>query len=203
MNLRNVKMEDLMAETKRRMECEAQPKMNVIMVGPPGSGKGTQGPAIKDKLCICHLATGDLLRDAVAKGTPLGKEADGVMKAGKLVSDELVIGLFKENMYEPECERGMLLDGFPRTQVQAEKLDAMLAHEGKKIDKVVEFHVDEAVLGERITGRRIHKNSGRSYHIKFNPPKVEGLDDITGEPLYQRADDTLEALHKRMEGYYK
>ena len=116
-DLRNVSIDALMEEVKRRAVCSTKPRMNVVMVGPPGAGKGTQGPAIKDELCICHLATGDMLRDAVAKGTELGKEADGVMKRGELVSDELVIGLFKENMSQPECERGMLLDGFPRTTV--------------------------------------------------------------------------------------
>ena len=134
-------------------------------------------------MCICHLATGDILRDAVAKGTELGKEADAVMKRGDLVSDELVIGLFKEQMSNPECERGMLLDGFPRTTVQAEKLDAMMTAEGKKIDKVVELKTDFAKLEERITGRWIHKASGRSYHTKFNPPKVAGKDDESGEAL--------------------
>ena len=172
------------------------------MVGPPGSGKGTQGPAIKDELCICHLATGDMLRDAVSKGTETGKIAKDVMARGDLVSDELVISLVKENMNGPECERGILLDGFPRTNVQAEKLDSMFKEQGKTIDQVVEFNVDESVLGERIEGRRIHKNSGRSYHLKFNPPKVEGLDDLTGEPLMHRPDDTIAALTKRMQGYH-
>merc|ERR1712070_320497 len=172
------------------------------MVGPPGSGKGTQGPFIKDTLCICHLATGDMLRDAVSKGTETGKIAKDVMARGELVSDELVIDLVKENMHGAECERGILLDGFPRTTVQAEKLDKMMTDQGKKIDQVIEFKVDEAVLGERIEGRRIHKASGRSYHLKFNPPKVEGKDDITGEPLMHRSDDTIAALTKRMQGYH-
>ena len=171
------------------------------MVGPPGSGKGTQGPVIRDELCICHLATGDMLRDAVTKGTATGKIAKDVMARGELVSDELVIDLVKENMGGAECERGILLDGFPRTTVQAEKLDKMFSDQGKTLDQVIEFSVDESVLGERIEGRRIHKSSGRSYHLKFNPPKVEGKDDVTGEDLMHRADDTLAALHKRMEGY--
>jgi adenylate kinase len=201
-DLRNVKLDTLFEEIKRRAVCMSKPAMNVIMVGPPGAGKGTQGPIIKDEMCLCHLATGDLLRDAVSKGTPLGVQAKDVMARGELVSDELVINLFKESMNQPECERGMLLDGFPRTTVQAEKLDLMFKAEGKKIDKVIEFKVDDAALVERIEGRRIHKASGRSYHVKFNPPKVEGKDDVTGEPLMQRADDTKEALVKRLEGYH-
>jgi len=201
--LRNYKLDDLFEEIKRRSICMSKPKMNVIMVGPPGSGKGTQGPIIKDDLCICHLATGDLLRDAVSKGTELGKKAKGIMASGGLVDDELVIGLFKDSMNQPECERGMLLDGFPRTTVQAEKLDAMFKAEGKTIDKVIEFKVDDDILVERIEGRRIHKASGRSYHVKFNPPKVEGKDDVTGEDLMQRPDDNKEALTKRMTAYHE
>jgi len=202
MDLRNLKLEDLMTEVKRRATCLTKPKMNVIMVGPPGSGKGTQGPTIRDDLCICHLATGDMLRDAVAKGTELGQKAKGVMARGELVSDELVIGLFEDNMHQPQCERGMLLDGFPRTTVQAEKLDEMFKKQGKTVDKVIEFKVDDEVLVERIEGRRIHKGSGRSYHVKFNPPKVEGVDDLTGEPLMHRPDDTREALVTRMTAYH-
>ena len=201
MFLRNVSLSDLNAEIQRRYECAKKPAMNVILVGPPGSGKGTQGPAIRDDLCICQLATGDMLREAVAQGTELGKVADGIMKAGQLVPDDLVIDLIKSNMSKPECERGMLLDGFPRTVVQAEKLGQMMEEKHRSIDRVLEFKVDEGVLAERITGRWIHAASGRSYHTKFNPPKAEGKDDITGEPLMQRKDDTIEALAKRMESY--
>ena len=201
MNLRNISFDDLFGEVKRRYECANKPAGNVIMIGPPGSGKGTQGPKIKDDLCVCHLATGDMLRDAVKAGTPLGKEADGVMKAGKLVSDELVINLINDNLGQPERERGVLLDGFPRTVAQAEKLDSMFAQRKMKIDHVLEFKVDEEKLIERIEGRRIHAASGRSYHLTFNPPKVEGKDDVTGEPLMHRKDDTKEALVTRMQSY--
>ena len=117
MNLRNIKLADLFSEIKRRQECTKKPAMNIVLIGPPGSGKGTQAPRIKDDLCLCHLATGDLLRDAVTKGTDLGKKAKEVMDRGDLVSDELVIGIIEQSMLEPECERGMLLDGFPRTAV--------------------------------------------------------------------------------------
>ena len=201
MNLRNLAFDDLFAEVKRRYECTKRPAMNVIMIGPPGSGKGTQGPKIKDDLCVCHLATGDMLRDAVKAGTDLGKKADGIMKRGELVPDELVVGLISDNLSNPECERGVLLDGFPRTVSQAEKLDTMFASKGMNIDRVLDFKVDEDVLIERIEGRRIHQASGRSYHVTFNPPKVEGIDDVTGEPLMQRKDDTREALTKRMASY--
>ena len=125
------------------------------------------------------------------------------MDRGDLVSDELVIGLIEDSMDNPECERGVLLDGFPRTAVQAEKLDAMMQSRKKAIDKAIEFKVDDDILIERIEGRRIHQASGRSYHVKFNPPKVEGKDDFTGEPLMQRKDDNAEALKKRMASYHK
>lgn len=202
-NLRNTSFDDLFGELKRRYECTKKPAMNVILIGPAGSGKGTQAPKIKDDLCLCHLATGDMLREAVQAGTPLGKQAKDIMARGELVPDELVIGLIENNLKNPECERGVLLDGFPRTDVQAEKLDQMFASQKMNIDRVLEFKVDESVLVERVEGRRIHLASGRSYHVKFNPPKVEGKDDITGEDLIHRKDDTAEALGKRMASYHK
>lgn len=201
-SIRNISNDNLFGEIKRRFECMKKPAMNVIFIGPAGSGKGTQAPRVKDDLCLCHLATGDMLRDAVQAGTPLGKQADGIMKAGQLVPDELVIGLIDAAMNQPECERGVLLDGFPRTVVQAKKLDEMFESRKMKIDRVIEMEVDDSVLVERIEGRRIHMGSGRSYHTKFNPPKVEMVDDITGEPLIQRKDDTAEALMKRMSSYH-
>ena len=201
MNLRNIRLEDLFGEIKRRYECTKKPNMNVVLIGPPGSGKGTQAPRIKDDLCLCHLATGDMLRDAVAAGTELGKKAKEIMDRGELVPDEVVIGLIENAMVQPECERGLLLDGFPRTGVQAEKLDQMLTSKGTKVHKAIEFKVDQAILLERVEGRRVHPASGRSYHTKFNPPKVEGVDDVTGEPLIHRKDDTAEVLNKRMAAY--
>ena len=177
--------------------------LNIILLGPPSCGKGTQGPIIKDKLGISHVSTGDLLRAAVAEGTDIGKQADEVMKSGGLVSDDLVIALFKAELSKPENKKGLLLDGFPRTIEQAKKLDEMLAEAGQKINLVIEFQLDDAILVERVEGRRIHVASGRSYHVKFNPPKVEGKDDVTGEDLIQRKDDNAEALKSRLENYHK
>jgi len=193
---------DLLAELKRRME--SPPKKNIILVGPPGSGKGTQAPLIKDKYKLCHLATGDLLRAAVAAGTEMGKAAKEVMEKGGLVSDEIVIGIIKDNISTPDCGNGFILDGFPRTVVQAEKLDGMLTSEGVgHIDHVIEFKVPDATLVERICGRLIHPASGRSYHEKFHPPKVAGKDDETGEPLVKRKDDNEETLKKRLDAFHK
>ena len=201
-NLRNFKLEDLFAEIKRREVCQSKPKQNIVLIGPPGSGKGTQAPRIRDELCLCHLATGDMLRDAVAQGTELGKKAKEIMDRGELVPDELVIGLIEDASKEPECERGLLLDGFPRTDVQAEKLDKMLQKKNTTIHKAIEFKVNDDILIERIEGRRVHLASGRSYHVKFNPPKVPMTDDITGEPLIQRKDDNADVLKRRMQAYH-
>ncbi len=201
-SIRNYKLEDIFEEIARRETCSSKPKKDIILVGPPGSGKGTQAPKIKDELCLCHLATGDLLRNAVAKGTSIGKEAKEIMGRGDLVPDKMVVDLIQDALNMPECERGVLLDGFPRTVPQAEALDKMFESKGKKIDHVVEFKTNDEELVERITGRRIHKASGRSYHVKFNPPKVEGVDDETGEELIQRPDDNEEVLRKRLDSYH-
>ena len=201
-SLRNFRLDDLLQEVRRRQECQNKPALNIVLIGPPGSGKGTQAPRIKDDLCLCHLATGDMLRDAVAAGTETGKKAKAIMERGELVSDEIVIGLIEDSMKQPECERGLLLDGFPRTAVQAEKLDSMLNGKGRKIDRALEFKVNDEILIERIEGRRVHLASGRSYHVKFNPPKVADVDDVTGEPLIQRKDDNADVLKKRMQAYH-
>ncbi|OMJ90080.1 hypothetical protein SteCoe_7665 [Stentor coeruleus] len=201
-DLRNVSLDALQAEVKRRFECSFKPRSRVVLVGPAGSGKGTQAPRLSDEMCWCHLSTGDLLRDEVKKGSELGREAKKIMDAGGLVSDDIVIGMIKNKISEPMCSNGVIFDGFPRTVNQAKALDNMLASDGKQIDKAIEFDIPDQVLVERITGRRIHLASGRSYHIKFAPPKVEGIDDITGEPLIHRTDDTEEALMKRMNSYH-
>merc|ERR1711957_365280 len=182
--------------------------------GPPGSGKGTQGPKIEELLGIAQLSTGDMLRAAVSAGTEVGKKAQAVMKAGGLVSDEIVVGIIRDRIREPDCKYGFILDGFPRTIVQAKALDAMLAEEGAVVSRVIELEVPDSVLEERICGRWIHKKSGRSYHVKYAAPKSmklssDGkpipetmLDNETGEPLMQRGDDTPTALVKRLQGYH-
>jgi len=201
-DLKNVSTLDLLSELKDRLVSEA--KKNIILIGPPGAGKGTQAPIIKDKYQLCHLATGDLLRAAVAEGTEMGKKADAVMKAGGLVSDDIVVGIIRENIQSPDCAKGFILDGFPRTVPQAEMLDKMLVENRVgKINNVLEFKVPDEVLVERICGRLIHLASGRSYHVKFAPPKVPMTDDVTGEPLMKRKDDNEEALKKRLDAFHK
>uniref|UniRef100_R7W5Z8 adenylate kinase n=1 Tax=Aegilops tauschii TaxID=37682 RepID=R7W5Z8_AEGTA len=176
-NIEDVPSVELMTELLRRAKCSSKPDKRIILVGPPGSGKGTQSPLIKDEYCLCHLATGDMLRAAVAAKTPLGIKAKEAMDKGELVSDDLVVGIIDEAMKKPSCQKGFILDGFPRTVVQAQKLDEMLAKQGAKVDKVLNFAIDDAILEERITGRWIHPSSGRSYHTKFAPPKTPGVDD--------------------------
>lgn len=202
-NLEDIPSVDLMNELLRRMKCSTKPDKRVILVGPPGSGKGTQSPVIKDEYCLCHLATGDMLRAAVAAKTPLGVQAKEAMDKGELVSDDLVVRIIDEAIKKPSCQKGFILDGFPRTVTQAEKLDEMLEKRGVKVDKVLNFAIDDSVLEERITGRWIHPSSGRTYHTKYAPPKVPGKDDFTGEPLIQRKDDTAAVLKSRLEAFHR
>lgn len=202
-SLEDVPSLDLMTELLRRMKCASKPDKRLILIGPPGSGKGTQSPIIKDEYCLCHLATGDMLRAAVSAKTPLGIKAKEAMEKGELVSDDLVVGIIAEAIKKPSCQKGFILDGFPRTVVQAEKLDDMLAKQGTKIDKVLNFAIDDAILEERITGRWIHPTTGRTYHSKYAPPKVPGVDDFTGEPLIQRKDDSAAILKSRLEAFHR
>ncbi|PRD64523.1 adenylate kinase [Malikia granosa] len=171
--------------------------MRLILLGAPGAGKGTQANFICQKYGIPQISTGDMLRAAVKAGTPLGLEAKKVMDAGGLVSDELIINLVKDRIAQADCAQGFLFDGFPRTIPQA---DAMKAA-GVKLDYVLEIDVPFDAIIERMSGRRSHPASGRTYHVKFNPPKVEGVDDVTGEPLVQRADDQEETVKKRLDVY--
>jgi len=176
--------------------------VRAVLLGPPGSGKGTQSPRLKVAYNACHLATGDLLRAEIGSGSELGKEIKSVIDQGKLVSDELVLRMVSDNLDKPECKHGFLLDGFPRTIGQAEKLDVMLEKRKEPLDSVVEFAIDDSLLVRRICGRWFHLASGRSYHEEFHPPRVPGVDDITGEPLVRRNDDNEEVLVKRLEQYH-
>ncbi|MEF7615832.1 adenylate kinase [Aquincola sp. MAHUQ-54] len=171
--------------------------MRLILLGAPGAGKGTQATFLCQKYGIPQVSTGDMLRAAVKAGTPLGIEAKKVMDAGGLVSDDLIIALVKERIQQPDCANGFLFDGFPRTIPQA---DAMRAA-GVKIDAVLEIDVPHEAIIERMSGRRTHQPSGRTYHVKYNPPKVEGKDDVTGEDLVQRDDDKEETVKKRLDVY--
>jgi adenylate kinase len=173
--------------------------MRVILLGAPGAGKGTQAEFVCEKYEIPKISTGDMLRAARAAGTPLGQEADRFMSAGELVPDDLIIALVKERIAEPDCAHGFLFDGFPRTIPQAEALvDA-----GVAIDHVVEIDVDDEEIVRRLSGRRMHEPSGRVYHVEFNPPKVEGTDDVTGESLTQRVDDSEETVRRRLDVYHE
>lgn len=177
--------------------------IRAVLLGPPGAGKGTQSSRMTKYFNVCHLATGDLLRAEVGRGTQLGKEIKRVIDAGKLVEDDLVIKMVKSNLDSPQCANGFLLDGFPRTVRQAEKLEVLLEGRKQPLDGVVEFAIDDALLVRRICGRWFHLSSGRSYHEEFNPPKVPGIDDVTGEVLIRRSDDNPEALKKRLATYHR
>jgi adenylate kinase len=172
--------------------------MRVILLGAPGAGKGTQAKFITEKFNIPQISTGDMLRAAVKAGTELGLQAKSVMDSGGLVSDDLIIGLIKDRLSEPDCAGGCLFDGFPRTIPQAEALK----NAGLAIDYVIEIKVDDEEIVQRISGRRVHEGSGRVYHTVYNPPKVEGLDDVTGEPLVQRKDDVEATVRHRLSVYH-
>jgi adenylate kinase len=171
--------------------------MRLILLGPPGAGKGTQAAFITKKFGIPQISTGDMLRAAVKAGTPLGLEARKVMDAGGLVSDDIIIGLVQDRLQQPDCQTGYLFDGFPRTIPQAEAMKVA----GVRLDYVLEIDVPEEDIIERMSGRRVHVASGRTYHVRFNPPKVAGKDDVTGEDLIQRDDDREETVRKRLEVY--
>ncbi|KKK21396.1 hypothetical protein P175DRAFT_0557610 [Aspergillus ochraceoroseus IBT 24754] len=202
------KLEARIEDLEGRLSSGSKPKsvaehMRLILMGPPGAGKGTQAPKIKEKFCVCHLATGDMLRSQVAKKTELGREAKKIMDQGGLVSDEIMVNMIKSELENnAECKNGFILDGFPRTVAQAERLDDMLDARKQKLQHAIELQIDDALLVARITGRLVHPASGRSYHKIFNPPKEEMKDDITGEPLIQRSDDNADTLKKRLGTYH-
>lgn len=173
--------------------------MRIILLGPPGAGKGTQAQFLTEAFAIPQISTGDMLRGAIKAGTELGLAAKKVMDAGELVSDDIIIGLVKERIAQPDCENGFLFDGFPRTIPQAE---ALVENE-IAIDAVVEIQVADEEIVSRISGRRVHPESGRVYHVDYNPPKVEGKDDVTGEPLILRDDDQPETVKNRLNVYHE
>jgi len=172
--------------------------MRLILLGPPGAGKGTQAKFICELFAIPQISTGDMLRAAVTAGSELGRKAKAVMDSGALVSDEIIIGLVKERIAQPDCAHGFLFDGFPRTVAQAEATRAA----GVRIDAIVEIEVPDDEIVKRMSGRRAHLPSGRTYHLVFNPPRVAGKDDVTGEPLVQRDDDREETVRKRLTAYH-
>ncbi len=173
--------------------------MRIILLGAPGAGKGTQANYIKERYRIPQISTGDMLRAAVKAGTLLGLEAKKIMDAGELVSNDIMLGLIKERIAQPDCANGFLLDGFPRNLAQAQALN----DEGVEIDYVVEVAVEDEEIIKRLSGRRVHPASGRVYHVSFNPPKLEGRDDETGEDLIQRDDDREETVRKRLQVYHE
>ena len=177
--------------------------IHIILLGPPGCGKGTQAQKLIREFGFAQLSTGDMLRVAISKGTEIGMQAKSIIDKGELVSDELVIGIVRDRIFSTECECGYMLDGFPRTLAQAEKLDQILSDRNQKIDVVFRLCVPDDMAIRRIAGRRFHITSGRSYNIEFNPPKIEGKDDITGEKLEQREDDKEEIVQSRLNTYHE
>lgn len=173
--------------------------MKILLLGPPGSGKGTQAKLISEQFGIPQISTGDMLRAAVKAQTPLGLAAKKIMEAGELVSDNIILGLATARLGNPDCQHGYLLDGFPRTIAQAEGMRAA----GIEIEFIVELQVDDEEIVRRLSGRRIHEASGRTYHVDFNPPKVKDRDDLTGEPLLQRADDREATVRNRLQVYHR
>ena len=175
--------------------------MRIILLGPPGAGNGTQAAGIVEKYNIPHISTGDIFRKNIKEGTELGKKAKGFIDQGLLVPDELTVGLVTDRISQPDCKNGFMLDGFPRNVAQAQHLDKYLKEVGISLDKVVNIEVDKDILVGRAVGRRICKSCGATYHVEFNPPKVDGVCDVCGGELYQRADDNEETVSKRIQVY--
>jgi adenylate kinase len=201
MDLSNVSLNDLKAEISRKENCLKLPKKNIILLGAPGSGKGTQSQKIIQEFCYCQLSTGDLLREAVKKKTPGGIKAKQAMETGQLVSDDIINSILEPVINSTQCERGIIFDGYPRTNQQTENLERLLNRLDRNINHVFELKVDNEILFDRVEGRRIHLESGRTYHVKYNPPKTPNKDDITGEALIQREDDKKEVIKARYDVY--
>lgn len=191
-------------QTEAATEATETPSLRMILIGPPGAGKGTQAPKLVEKCHACHLATGDMLRGQIKAGTELGKKAKQIMDDGGLVGDDIVVGMIGDELENnPSCKNGFILDGFPRTIAQAESLDKLLEERKTPLENVLELQIPDDRLVSRIEGRLVHPASGRSYHKEFNPPKVDMKDDITGEALIQRTDDNVDALKKRLISYHE
>lgn len=192
------------AQAEAATEATEIPSLRMILIGPPGAGKGTQAPNLVDKCHACHLATGDMLRSQIKAGTELGKKAKQIMDDGGLVSDDIVVGMIGDELENnAACKNGFILDGFPRTIAQAESLDKMLEQRNTPLECVLELQIPDERLVARIEGRLVHPASGRSYHKEFNPPKTDMKDDVTGEDLIQRSDDNVDALKKRLVSYHE
>lgn len=176
--------------------------MNIMLFGAPGAGKGTQAKYIIEKYGIPQISTGDILRAAVKEGTPMGLEAKACMEAGKLVSDEIIIGIIKDRLAKEDCKKGFILDGFPRTIAQAEALEVLMKEMGIKLDKVISLNVPDELIVGRVTGRKVCPACGASFHVEFNPPKVEGKCDLCGADLITRKDDNAETVTKRLGEYH-
>jgi len=198
-------MATFVGAVKRYLSGEAEERRSIrsILLGPPGAGKGTQAINLKDDLGICHLSTGDMLRAIAKEDSPLGKKVKHTLDAGELVTDSLVIEIIEANLQSDACKLGFMLDGFPRTLVQAVKLDEYLEGQEEPLNNVIEFKVKDDILVERISGRMIHQPSGRTYHEVFAPPKVPMKDDVTGEPLMKRPDDNATVLQRRLDVYHE
>ncbi|MFE2440850.1 adenylate kinase [Streptomyces melanosporofaciens] len=178
--------------------------MRIVLVGPPGAGKGTQAAYLAEKLSIPHISTGDLFRANISQGTPLGKQAQEYMRAGQLVPDEVTIGMAEDRLEQPDAQPGFLLDGFPRNQIQAEALDTYLGERGVSLDAVLDLEVPESEVIKRIAGRRTcRQDSSHTFHVEYKPPKVPGVCDVCGGELYQREDDSEETVRKRLEVYHR
>ncbi|KRX05689.1 P-loop containing nucleoside triphosphate hydrolase [Pseudocohnilembus persalinus] len=204
MELLKLSEESLINELHRRYKCRSiKEQKNLVLIGAPGAGKGTHSYKLMQRFCLCQISTGDILRNEIRNQTDLGMEAKSIMEKGDLVPDHIVISMVNHALSRPECKNGAILDGFPRTLKQAQGFDSILSKNNQKIWRALYFDIDDEVVTERLAGRLVHPASGRSYHVKFNPPKSAGLDDITSEPLIQRNDDKEHIIRKRLNNFHE